>query len=205
MPAHKKPRLLPDVKPCEQCGRDFRRPTSFTDSFWIKKRFCSPSCASKWNNAHRVRPVEDRFWEYVDQTPGQGPQGDCWEWTKGRGEQGYGRLSVGQGEVRAHRLSYVIAFGPIPDGMMVCHHCDNPPCCNPNHLFVGTALDNSDDKVAKRRHLFGTGHHKAKLTDDDVRMIRADGRMQIVLAEAYEVTQGLIGMIKRRKIWSHIE
>jgi hypothetical protein len=205
MPAHKKPRLLPDVKPCEQCGQDFHRPARYADSFWSKKRFCSPSCASKWNNTHRVRPIEDRFWENVDQTPGQGPQGDCWEWTKGRVDQGYGRLSVGDGEVRAHRLSYEIAFGPIPDGMMVCHHCDNPPCCNPNHLFLGTALDNSDDKVAKRRHLFGMGHHKAKLTDDDVRTIRADGRMQIELAAAYGVTQGLIGMIKRREIWAHIE
>lgn len=89
--------------------------------------------------------------------------------------------------------------------MMVCHHCDNPPCCNPNHLFLGTALHNSDDKVSKRRHVFGEGHHKAKLTDDQIRAIRADTRMQIEIAPAYGVTQGLIGMIKRREIWSHIE
>jgi len=206
MPARKKPRLLPDVKPCEQCGIDFRRPDRFADGFWSKKRFCSPSCATIWNNTHRARAsAEDRFWDGVDQSPGQGPSGDCWEWTKGRVEQGYGRLSVGLGEVRAHRLSFEIAFGPIPEGLMVCHHCDNPPCCNPSHLFVGTNTDNMADMATKGRSLQGTRHHKAKLTDDDVRAIRADCRMQIEIAPAYGVTQGLIGMIKRGEVWKHLE
>lgn len=204
MPAHKKPRLLPDVKPCEQCGRDFRRPAGFADKHWSQRRFCSPSCASSWNNAHRVRPLVERFWSHVDQSPGQGPDGDCWEWMKGRVEQGYGRLSVGRGEVRAHRFAYEIAFGPLPAGMMVCHHCDHPPCCNPAHLFAGTQDDNMADMVAKGRSLQGERHHKAKLRDDDVRAILADDRMQIEIAAAYGVTQGLVGMIKRREIWTHL-
>ena len=206
MPAHKKPRLLPDVKPCEQCGVDFRRSVRYADKFWSTKRFCSPSCAARWSNLHRLRTTtEDRFWSYVDQRAGQGPNGDCWEWTAGRLEAGYGRLSVGASEVKAHRYAWETAYGPIPTGMMVCHHCDNPPCCNPNHLFIGTAVDNSDDKVAKQRHLFGETHRMAKLTDGDVRAIRADARMQVEIALTYGVTQGLVGMIKRGVIWKHIE
>ena len=205
MPAHRKPRLLPDVKPCQQCGTGFIRPPKYADAFWAQKRFCTASCASSWNNAHRVRVVDLRFWGLVDQTPGQGPNGDCWEWTKGRVGLGYGRLSVGKGEVRAHRFAFSTAFGPIPNGMMVCHRCDNPACCNPNHLFLGTHDDNMADMAMKGRSLQGVKHHKAKLNDAEVRAIRLDGRMQIELAEAYGVTQGLIGMIKRREIWSHLD
>lgn len=206
MPAHKKPRLLPDVKPCEQCGGDFTRPARFADKHWSQKRFCSPSCATIWNNTNRNRiSADERFWSAVDQTPGQGPEGDCWEWSKGRVEKGYGRLSLGEGEVRAHRYAYETAFGPVPDGQMVCHHCDNPPCCNPAHLFAGTHEDNMADMATKGRSLQGARHHKAKLTGEDVIAIRSDARMQIEIAESYGVTQGLIGMIKRREIWTHLD
>lgn len=205
MPTPRKPRLLPDVKPCEQCGAPFERPDRFADAFWSQKRFCSPSCASSWNNAHRARPgADERFWAAVDQTPGQGPGGQCWEWRKGRVEQGYGRLSLGRGEVRAHRHAYSLAFGAIPEGLFVLHKCDNPPCCNPAHLFAGTHDDNMADMAAKGRSLQGERHHKSKLTDDEVRAIRADGRMQIEIAEAFGVTQGLVGMIKRGELWKHV-
>lgn len=170
-------------------------------------RVCSLKCANVLGNEARWKgkpSAIDRFWQAVDQSLGQGPDGNCWEWKKGRLAQGYGRLSIGDGEVRAHRYAYELAFGPPPEGMMVCHHCDNPPCCNPNHLFLGTAQDNSDDKVVKRRHIFGASHHKSKLSDDDVRAIRADPRMQIEIAPDYGVTQGLIGMIKRGEIWTHL-
>lgn len=206
MPAHRKPRLLPDVKLCEKCGGAFHRPPTFADRFWGRKRFCSPSCATTWNNLKRQRPAdEERFWEAVDQTPGLGPNGTCWEWAKGRVKQGYGRLSVGTGEVRAHRYAYELAFGPVPHGLLVCHRCDHPPCCNPAHLFVGTHSDNMADMATKGRSLQGARHHKSKLTDDDVHAIRADDRLQIEIAAAYGVTQGLVGMIKRREIWTHLD
>lgn len=206
MPAHRKPRLLPDVKPCEQCGQPFHRPAKYADSFWIKKRFCSLSCASTYGHAMRERvSVEERFWSAIDKSPGQGPNGDCWEWTLGRLEWGYGRFAVGRGEVKAHRMAYELAVGPVPDGLMVCHHCDNPPCCNPSHLFVGDGFDNMGDMAAKGRSLQGVKHHKAKLSDDDVRAIRVDTRRQVEIAEEYGVSRGLVGHIKRRLIWKHIE
>ena len=198
---------LPQVKTCEVCGSEFARPANCQPCRWVKVVVCSHSCASRKGNALRwaeKASAEDRFWENVDKTPGHGPHGDCWPWTAGRTEGGYGRLSVGEGEEKAHRFSWTIHFGPIPDGDFVCHECDFPPCVRPEHLFLGDPDANMADMVAKGRSLTGERHPKAKLTDDDIRAIRADGRMQIELAEVYGVTQGLIGMIKRGEIWTHV-
>lgn len=87
---------------------------------------------------------------------------------------------------------------------MVCHHCDNPPCVNPAHLFIGVAQDNSDDKLSKKRHLFGETSRQSKLTEQQVRDIIADPRMQIEIADEYGVTQGMVGHIKRGEAWKHI-
>lgn len=96
----------------------------------------------------KPRPsAEERFWSYVDTT------GDCWEWTGGQIRMGYGHFKPGgqRGTVKAHRFSWQLAFGQIPDGLFVLHHCDNPPCVRPAHLFLGTHLDNMADKKAKGR------------------------------------------------------
>jgi hypothetical protein len=100
-----------------------------------------------------VRPLEDRFWEKVDKS------GDCWLWTGARDQHGYGSLSVAhEGRerrrsvpVKASRVSWQIHNGPIPAGMWVLHRCDNPPCVRPDHLFLGTQLDNMRDASAKGR------------------------------------------------------
>tara|TARA_R100000935_G_scaffold5325_1_gene12269 strand:+ start:22667 stop:23134 length:468 start_codon:yes stop_codon:yes gene_type:complete len=147
---------------------------------------------------------EDRFWAKVDKTPGFGRNGDCWEWQGGQLRHGYGRFSVGQGEEKAHRYSYALAKGSIPDGMIICHHCDNPPCVNPSHLFLGEHQDNSDDKLQKMRHRYGDNSANSKLTEDQVRAIIADPRMQIEIAAAYGITQGNVGHIKRGTAWRHI-
>ena len=76
----------------------------------------------------------------------------CWEWTSEKTEKGYGRLRVNGKNVRAHRLSYQLFVGEIPKGLFVCHSCDNPGCVNPEHLFVGTCMDNIHDMIVKGRH-----------------------------------------------------
>lgn len=88
----------------------------------------------------------DRFWNKVDRS------GDCWTWQGSRDRKGYGRVSVNQRPVLAHRFSWTLSHGPIPDGLCVLHKCDNPPCVNPEHLFLGTIADNNRDMVAKGRH-----------------------------------------------------
>jgi HNH endonuclease len=76
----------------------------------------------------------------------------CWEWSGARDRYGYGKLRRDTVYWKAHRLAWTLEHGPIPDGMYVCHHCDNPPCVNPAHLFLGTSRDNQLDRVAKGRH-----------------------------------------------------
>ena len=95
--------------------------------------------------------IVQRFWDKVDKT------GDCWEWTASRNRSGYGQFKLfdhGDGKqkvVEAHRLAWELARGPIPDGLCVCHHCDNPGCVRPDHLFLGTHKDNAQDKHKKGR------------------------------------------------------
>ncbi len=93
-----------------------------------------------------------RFLKYIDSSSGQE---SCWPWMGARSEKGYGKLKCNYVNYVAHRLSYEIKFGPIPNRMLICHHCDNPPCCNPSHLFCGTVQDNSNDMKAKGRQASG--------------------------------------------------
>lgn len=90
--------------------------------------------------------VEDRFWSNVDRT------GDCWIWIGSRLPSGYGRIG---GRGYAHRVSWALANGPIPAGMCILHRCDNPPCVNPSHLWIGTVADNMHDRDRKGRHRYG--------------------------------------------------
>lgn len=97
-------------------------------------------------------PLEARFWAKVDRSAGDD---SCWVWKPMAGMNDYGRLKFGGPTnkiVRAHRYSWELHNGPIPEGLFVCHHCDRPHCCNPRHLFLGTQVDNMRDKVAKGRN-----------------------------------------------------
>lgn len=98
----------------------------------------------------RHQPDEVRFWHHVDRE--SNPDG-CWEWTGSRNKQGYGRWAIkGVGSLRAHRMAYQYAVGPIPSGAHIRHHCDNPPCCRPDHLATGSRQDNTDDRESRGRN-----------------------------------------------------
>jgi hypothetical protein len=133
----------------------------------------------------------------------------CLEWTGTTVRGGYGQVRVGRKMVYAHRVAFERSKGEIPEGMFVCHSCDNPPCCNPDHLFLGTHQENMSDKVAKGRQtaMVGTKNPSSKLTEDDVRQIRklyADGINMPRLAAVFGVTKQAIYLIVHRRKWQHI-
>ncbi len=137
------------------------------------------------------------------------PEAGCWLWTAST-SKGYGQLSRGTGlsPYKAHRLSWELHRGPIPEGMDMLHKCDTPSCVNPDHLFVGTAKDNVDDMDSKGRRVNaqpkGVAHWQSKLTDDEVRAIRAATESQRAIGRQFGVHQTLVSLIKLRKIWKHV-
>ena len=137
----------------------------------------------------------EAFWSKANKTE------DCWEWTSFLTKDGYGIFRI-----NAHRMAWVLMNGAIPDGMLICHRCDNRSCVNPDHLFLGTPLDNMLDKVAKGRHNPTRGERSgtAKLTWDQVEEIRRayrDGERQRDIAARYGVGQPAISVIVNRKRW----
>lgn len=156
----------------------------------------------------KQRKPEDRFWEKVDKRS----EDECWNWTAYRDRNGYGTLEYPpprRGFWRAHRFSYELHFGPIPEGLNVCHRCDNPSCVNPAHLWVGTTQDNNRDRDAKGRTAPQHGEHNpsSKLRDADVRRIRElaeKGIRNKELALMFGVSKPLVTLITQRKIWKHV-
>jgi hypothetical protein len=159
----------------------------------------------------------ERFWSFVDQN---GPThvaalGACWRWT-GSIARGYGQLQIGTHQrpipEKAHRLSWVLHNGPIPGGQHVLHRCDWPPCCRPEHLFLGTPRINADDREQKGRGLAGRStpgeaNNFALLSDGAVREIRrqrALGVTNVQLAREFSVSPSTISKIVCGVNWSHL-
>lgn len=132
----------------------------------------------------------------------------CWKWQGAKMNNGYGVLWVGKNNVGAHRLSYELFVGEIPEGLFVCHKCDVRDCVNPEHLFVGTTQENSADRHAKLRELYGDRHPNAKLKGDDVVCVLealALGRKQSSIAVCAGVTRQNIWFIAKGKGWKHLQ
>lgn len=118
--------------------------------------------------------------------------------------EGYGRIMVARVKYMAHRLSYSLNHGPIPDGYIVRHKCDNPSCIKPEHLEVGTQADNIADKVSRGRQARGSGVGRAILTEESVREIRSSPLKVSELSTLYGVSVVSIRNILRRKTWQHV-
>lgn len=155
-----------------------------------------------------------RFWSKVDRS------GECWTWTAACDRKGYGRMRFPRRHEGAHRVSWELTNGPIPEGMFVCHRCDNPPCVRPDHLFLGSHRDNMADMFAKGRDSHpptfygdahwikrhgdhrpkGGAHPQAKLTDAEVAEVRrmvAAGSTQASLCRQYGISKTHMSRIVR--------
>lgn len=159
--------------------------------------------------------VQRRFWEKVHK---RGPD-ECWEWKTRSGRRDYGCFSINGKPQRAHRVSWIMHFGEIPEGLFVCHSCDNPPCINPRHLWLGTAQDNVVDMVRKGRGYSpisqgvkirkakGEAHGSAKLNNEKVLEIRRRlnaGERDERLGLEFGVGRTAIRYIRTGRRWNHI-
>ncbi len=163
-----------------------------------------------------MKPVIERILEKASRVPFSG----CWIFTGAVNHFGYGIVGTGGRGMptdRAHRITYRHFCGEIPSGMFVCHTCDVPSCCNPDHLFLGTNQDNVNDMVKKKRnskpprnlHVIGSKHPLSKLTEEQVKVIRDTykklGCTQDELAKCYGVARQTISKVVNGKRFTHVE
>lgn len=153
--------------------------------------------------------VED-FWANVDST-NLGDPLKCWEWIGWRNVFGYGVCYFQGKRMLANRASILVHQGAIPDGLCSCHRCDNPPCVNPNHLFLGTRSENQADSMAKgrarnfkHRPIYGEQCKTSKVKTADIVAIRASNLPQSKIAKQFRISQSNVSMIRTRKIWATV-
>jgi hypothetical protein len=163
---------------------------------------------SQFNKMHYSQDICDRFWYKVNYP---GNDDECWEWIGYRNDKNYGRFGVNWVVVFSHRFAYEYYNGPIPPiaHIHILHDCDNPPCCNPNHLFLGTDQDNMTDKVNKNRQLKGEKVGNSILTEQDIldifEGIKAKKFTTITqISSTYNVHRGTILAIINRINWTHL-
>lgn len=197
-------------------GHDTRKdkflmpPHATTDLPTIK--YCECGCGQPTIRGNRFlrghghgRPIEIRFWEKVNR---RGPN-ECWPWLACSQKEGYGVISYQGKTQRAHRIAFMLHHGPIPDGMFVCHACDNPSCVNPAHLWLGRNEENVQDMLDKGRNavMSGSQSGSAKLSEIDIpliKLLRAEGLSHRKIAGIYGVRHQTIACVLHGKTWSHV-
>lgn len=159
---------------------------------------------------YRRPPIEERFWKHVDKS------GDCWTWTGSVSGNGYGAIRYNGKQTGAHRVAWILAYGDIPNGMVVRHSCDNPLCVRIDHLSLGTVVENSQDMVERNRAsrigpkspAQGERNGSAILTESNVRTIRKEhsaGKTTKALARQFNVSVATVQHIVARLTWKHVE
>lgn len=181
---------------CDHCGQTVVLPKASKT-----RRFCSNACS----HAGRNPSPEQRFWAQITK---RGPD-ECWVWTGHTCKGGYGHLGIGKKQVLTHRFSWVLHNGSIPAGDNVLHRCDNPPCCNPNHLWLGSSLDNNQDRAAKGRNREQGGERNSHsvLNQHDVKLIRElreAGALQREIAARFGVHRVTISDILSGRTWAGV-
>ena len=181
---------MPDRTRCMTCGKT--NPPK-TNPGGRPRKFCSSLCKTRHHKGYTgtaAMTVEQRLWARVDKDA----PSECWPFRKAASHE-YGQLMDGYRPVLAHRLAYELTKGSIPEGMVVRHTCDNPPCCNPAHLVVGTYADNSRDMTVRGRAARLFQISTTKLTDEQAREVvcrRRAGESSAVLADEFGVSRGYV-------------
>lgn len=203
------------TKRCSTCKQDI------DITFFNKKQYACKQCCSEYSKKHyranreavlhrsaerwkRIRKgppkptLEEIFWNKTTKTE------TCWIWSGYCKPDGYGLIS----KFLAHRFSWELHNGPLKTGEWVLHKCDNRPCVNPDHLFVGNHADNTADQVSKDRHVFGSKNGRAKLDESKVRDIHsllASGTLSVAdIAKLYEVCSSTVYAIKVGTSWRRV-
>lgn len=158
---------------------------------------------------YRKKTLMERFLRSFSKEEGS----SCWNWLLHLDRDGYGHMTIRyeNGDIlnkKSHRMAYSLLVGEVPDGMSVCHKCDNPKCVNPDHLFLGTQQDNMNDKQNKNRHHFGEKHPMAKLKEEDVSSIKFkanSGSTHDSIAKEYGVCRQTISRIVSGSGWANLD
>lgn len=188
-------------KDCIQCGAAFYRDKRCTWAYWGRAKYCSSACAGLANTERAARDrlsMRDNFERWIDKS------GECWLWTGACARNGYGAFSHASVTRRAHVVALELDGRMPAKGEYACHHCDNPACVRPSHLYAGTPAQNSADAVARGRVQRGERQHMAKLTERAVREIRASSAGSIELAKRYGVSCAAVYMVRSGKTWKHV-
>lgn len=189
------------AKVCANCGGTFHRDVRNTYAYWEKAKFCSRKCTGEYNTKRAAvtrKPMSVAFEEKVTKTDG------CWEWKGLFGVDGYPLLPWARKMYRANRVSVLLSGREIGKGQLACHTCDNPKCVNPDHLFVGTNMDNVRDAISKGRHVHGAMTPLAKLTEDEAKAIKSSNEKSSVLADRYGISVGSVNNILASRTWKHL-
>lgn len=200
-------------KRCSKCGATkptskFQRDKTHKDGFRSRCRACT------LGHDEPPDPASFRFWKHVLVVDGDG----CWEWLASKDVGGYGAFTCEGKSWKAHRFSWVMENGPIPEGLVVCHRCDNPGCVRPSHMFIGTVADNNHDRDAKGRTARGDTCEPAlrprgsrcgtaKLTEQQVVEIRRLGSARMkrqAIADMFNVSIATIERVLARTCWKHV-
>lgn len=144
-----------------------------------------------------------RFFSKVSKIP---TDTGCLEWESGKISEGYGQFWAAGRNFRSHRIAFILAIGIDPCELKVCHSCNNPACCNPAHLSIGTDKDNADDRnrAGRTAKPKGEKNGQAKLTEHQVVAIRSDTRLYREIALDFNINKSHVGDIKRRTKWAHV-
>lgn len=183
---------MKEERDCQQCGKPFQWHS------WSDCTFCSKRCY------HASISPRMSFWPQVQ----IGADDECWMWTGATDKDGYGTHRIGNKQ-RSNQVAYLLMEGEIPEGLLICHTCDKPGCCNPTHLFAGTPMDNMRDKVAKKRQYIAVSELSpwAKLKVDqvlEIRRLHSCGETQRKIATQFGVGFKAINKIVHRQRWKNI-